>query len=878
MKSCTTTRRQFLSQAALGTLALAAAPRAVAVPAETDDYDIVVIGGTPGGIAAAVTAARLGHRVALAEYHPHLGAMSASGLGKSDIEHRAMIQGFFREFVDRVKAHYVERYGADSENVKLCRDGYFYEPSVAEKVFDTFVQEQPGLTVLKFHQFEKAHTIDGRITSVDLQDRATGQLRTLRGKAFIDATYEGDVYASAGAKFRLGREGRDTFGEPHAGEIIQDWRNQKPLGGSGLGDDRLPAYTYRLCLTANAENTVPLTSPPPAYDRTRYLGYLDDYQSGNWAKPNLTSMALSIAPIPNRKTDVNMNPRSIGFVFVEDNKGYIEGTWAQREEICARIRHLTLGLLWFLQNDDAVPAESRALARKYHLSKDEFADHEHFPFQLYVREARRLVGEFTLSERNITEQPGLPSERTHADVITVGEYPIDSFPMRARQPGDTLVLEGYLGMMAHITPALSDPLSHHGPGEARWPARPGGRLDHPRRLFLHPPRAHLDGPRPGRRHRRPPRPAAQCGAAPRADGRVAGAPARAACGARSAVLPALKIMKTPPLTGIIPPLITPLHSRDALDVAGLERLVEHVLAGGVHGLFVLGTTGEAPSLSYRLRRELIERVCRQVAGRVPVLVGITDTAFVEAVHLAQFAAEAGAQALVLAPPYYFPNSQPELLEYVQHLAPELPLPLFLYNMPTHTKTIFDVETVRCAMEIPNIVGLKDSSATWSTSIRSSACSRSGPNGRCSWGRRNARRIRAARRPRRRLRRRQLAAPALRRPVRSERRPRIRPRAQAASAGNADLVHALPGGPARLRLHQGDQVRPPRIRRVRGFHGRALPPLPRRRARPRPRRTHRPRHRHRPEMRVHEKHERTRKGADSTQHAVSFSCFFVFFVD
>ena len=166
----------------------------------------------------------------------------------------------------------------------------------------------------------------------------------------------------------------------------------------------------------------------------------------------------------------------------------------------------------------------------------------------------------------------------------------------------------------------------------------------------------------------------------------------------------------PFLTGIIPPIVTPLLSRDALDVAGLERLLEHILAGGVHGIFVLGTTGEAPSLSYRLRRELVERTCRQVAGRVPVLVGITDTAFVEAVHLSQFAAEAGAKALVLAPPYYFPNSQPELLEYVQHLAPELPLPLFLYNMPTHTKTIFEVETVRRAMEMPNIVGLKDSSA------------------------------------------------------------------------------------------------------------------------------------------------------------------------
>ncbi|HEY3898556.1 MAG TPA: dihydrodipicolinate synthase family protein [Chthoniobacter sp.] len=164
------------------------------------------------------------------------------------------------------------------------------------------------------------------------------------------------------------------------------------------------------------------------------------------------------------------------------------------------------------------------------------------------------------------------------------------------------------------------------------------------------------------------------------------------------------------MRGIVPPLITPLRARDELDVPGLERLIAHVLAGGVHGIFVLGTTGEAPSLSYRLRRELIERTCRLVAGRVPVLVGITDTAFVEAIGLSRWAAECGAQALVVSAPYYFPNSQPELLEYVQHLAPELPLPLFLYNMPTHTKTIFEVETVRRAMQIPNIAGLKDSSA------------------------------------------------------------------------------------------------------------------------------------------------------------------------
>jgi len=164
-----------------------------------------------------------------------------------------------------------------------------------------------------------------------------------------------------------------------------------------------------------------------------------------------------------------------------------------------------------------------------------------------------------------------------------------------------------------------------------------------------------------------------------------------------------------PLRGIIPPLVTPLLDRDTLDAAGLERLIEHVLAGGVHGLFVLGTTGEAPSLSYRLRYELIERVCGQVKERVPVLVGITDTSFVESVNVARQARQAGAQAVVLAPPYYFPAGQAELLEYIRHLTPELPLPLFLYNMPSYTKLVFEPQTIRAAAEFPGIVGIKDSS-------------------------------------------------------------------------------------------------------------------------------------------------------------------------
>lgn len=162
-------------------------------------------------------------------------------------------------------------------------------------------------------------------------------------------------------------------------------------------------------------------------------------------------------------------------------------------------------------------------------------------------------------------------------------------------------------------------------------------------------------------------------------------------------------------TGIIPPMITPLVDRDELDVPGLERLIEHLIAGGVSGIFLLGTTGEAPSLSYRLRRELVERSCKLAAGRVPVLVGITDTAFVESVALARWAAGCGADAVVLTTPYYFPAGQTELLAYTENLIPQLPLPLVLYNMPGLTKVWFELDTLRKLTMHDKIVGIKDSS-------------------------------------------------------------------------------------------------------------------------------------------------------------------------
>lgn len=156
---------------------------------------------------------------------------------------------------------------------------------------------------------------------------------------------------------------------------------------------------------------------------------------------------------------------------------------------------------------------------------------------------------------------------------------------------------------------------------------------------------------------------------------------------------------SPRFRGIVPPMVTPLLGGDELDVAGLERLVEHLIAGGVSGIFILGTTGEAPSLSYRLRRELIERSARLIAGRVPMLVGITDTSLVESLDLAGHSADCGAAAVVAAPPYYLPPGQPELREYLDHLAGRTPLPLMLYNMPSLTKLYVDLYAAAVAGDL-----------------------------------------------------------------------------------------------------------------------------------------------------------------------------------
>lgn len=170
-------------------------------------------------------------------------------------------------------------------------------------------------------------------------------------------------------------------------------------------------------------------------------------------------------------------------------------------------------------------------------------------------------------------------------------------------------------------------------------------------------------------------------------------------------------MKTP-LRGVIPPVVTPLISNNEIDEEGLSKLVEHLISGGVHGLFLLGTTGEATSLSYKLREKFVKKACELNAGRVPILVGITDTSFEDSITMAECYKQAGADAVVIAPPYYIPISQMEMMQYLKDLVPKLPLPFFLYNMPGYTKLHMSIETIKLAKDM-GAIGVKDSSGDMS---------------------------------------------------------------------------------------------------------------------------------------------------------------------
>ena len=241
--------------------------------ARTHSYDVVIVGGTPAGITAALAAAREGKSCVVLERSAHVGGLPVNGLGATDIATRGATAGLFARFVARNKAYYTERYGAGSQQARDCSDGYHFEPSVAAETFARMLAEAgPGrITVRTGRQFDaEARHVEkrgDRIVAIRILDRATGKRERYRGAMFIDATYEGDLGAAAGVPFRTGREGAAEYGEPCAGKLYRWWKHGPDADGTTYeGDEAIQAYNYRLCLTDDPQNRLAVARPEN-YDR-----------------------------------------------------------------------------------------------------------------------------------------------------------------------------------------------------------------------------------------------------------------------------------------------------------------------------------------------------------------------------------------------------------------------------------------------------------------------------------------------------------------------------------------------------------------------------------------------------------------------------------
>lgn len=443
-----------------------------------EEADIIVVTATPAGAAAAVSAAQTGAKVILLEETAHVGGITAGGLTNTDIRKHGAVGGFYKEFKRRIVDHYTTSYGADSAEVKLCRGGNMFEPHIAEQVFRDMLAAEKNIRLIERQRVVSARVIgsdgaerdavqgkrmDGapskqfgptvKLVSVIAEDLAKpGMTTEFHARAFIDCSYEGDLAALAGVPYRVGRESRSAFGEQHAGKIYVRFKDCNPLPGStGEADDGIQAFCFRFHLTKNEANRVPVEQPA-GYQRDDYKHLLTQIAEGKITK---FSHAVQFFPMPGGNFEINSDhPHPDTGVpaqsldLAEENWAWPEASAAERARIFARYWSYNEGLIWLLQNDGAVPQGLRDEARQWGFPKNEFTDHRHRPHQLYVRQGRRIWGEYTLTENdaNPVFETGLP--RRHVDGIAVTEFEFDSHAVSKYDPAHPNVREGYF-FIAH---------------------------------------------------------------------------------------------------------------------------------------------------------------------------------------------------------------------------------------------------------------------------------------------------------------------------------------------------------------------------------------------------------------------------------------------
>lgn len=404
-------------------------------------YDIVIYGGTSAGVAAAVQAKRMGKTVVIVCPEKHLGGLTAGGLTWTDSGRKEAVGGISREFYQRIKKHYDKleswNYQKPEEYSRYRPDDdamWVFEPHVAEQGFEELVVECK-IPVYRNEWLKRREGVKkngSRIISITMLNG-----KTYRGRIFIDATYEGDLMATTGVSYHVGREGNDVYGETLNGVQTRNATShqfEKPVdpyvktgdpdsgllplihsgnpGKEGMGDNRIQAYNFRMCLTKVTENRIPFPKPDN-YDPMQYE-LLARYLDKGWR-----AIFAKFDPAPNRKTDTNNHG-----AFSTDNIGmnydYPEATYKRRREIIKEHEDYQKGLMWFLAYDPRVPVDVREKTSQWGLAKDEFRDNDHWPHQIYVRESMRMIGDFVTTELHLRRIKPTPKP------IGMGSYNMDS--------------------------------------------------------------------------------------------------------------------------------------------------------------------------------------------------------------------------------------------------------------------------------------------------------------------------------------------------------------------------------------------------------------------------------------------------------------------
>ena len=435
--------------------------------AENPTYDIVVYGGTSGGIIAGIQAGAMGKSVVVIEPSGHIGGLTTGGLGRTDIGNKQVIGGLSRDFYIRIAKHYAKpsSWNWQKEDAYVTKGQtstdagedamWTFEPSAATTVYQEWISET-GLEVITGQRLNRESGVkkDGaRIISITMKSG-----RTFSGRMFIDATYEGDLMAAAGVSYTVGREAGSQYGESLNGvrtklakehnlvaavdPYIEPGNPASGLlrfidpdgpGTEGGGDKRVQAYNFRMCLTDHPENRIPFHKPD-GYDESWFELLFRNYEAGYSGIPWINS------PMPNRKTDTN-NRDGVSTDFIGGNYDYPEASDAGREAIVARHLLYQQGLMWTLANHPRIPASVRKEVSRWGMAKDEFIEGNGWQSQIYVREARRLVSEYVMTQHHCK------GHETATDPVGMGAYQMDSHNVQrhvdanghARNEGDVEV-------------------------------------------------------------------------------------------------------------------------------------------------------------------------------------------------------------------------------------------------------------------------------------------------------------------------------------------------------------------------------------------------------------------------------------------------------